>query len=48
MQAVMPTALLEARILMDYVDAEQSKWGAYDEAEYEDLGDYDYRQYDAD
>lgn len=34
--------------MMEYTDAERFKWGAEDEAEYEDLGDYNYRQYDAD
>lgn len=44
----MQTALLEAKILTEYADAERDKWGAYDEQEYEDLGDYEYSQYDAD
>ena len=48
MEAVMQTALLEAKILTEYADAERDKWGAEDEADYEDLGDYDYRQYTAD
>ena len=48
MQAVIQPALLEAKILTEYADAERHKWGADDESEYEDLGDYDFRQYDAD
>lgn len=40
MELVYPTAILEATILKEYAEAERFKWGAYDEEEYQDLGDY--------
>lgn len=46
MQAVIPTALLEAKILSEYAAGERFKWGDPDEEEYADLGDYDYFQYE--